>query len=127
MKTSSGELDAHYDAVMTSSPKRVMCLMSDTGGGHRASAQALKDGFEVLYGNSYAINVVDLWSSSSPWPLCNMPKSYFFLVKNPWLWRLSFRCSEPEILHEALFTVGKDCDCASSSSLVFLALLMFAS
>ena len=25
--------------------KRVMCLMSDTGGGHRASAQALKDGF----------------------------------------------------------------------------------
>ena len=52
MKTSSGELDAHYDAVMTSSPKRVMCLMSDTGGGHRASAQALKDGFEVLLKNN---------------------------------------------------------------------------
>ena len=30
--------------------KRVMCLMSDTGGGHRASAQALKDGFHALYG-----------------------------------------------------------------------------
>lgn len=84
--------------------KRVMCLMSDTGGGHRASAQALKDGFEVLYGNDFDINVADLWSSSSPWPLCNMPKSYFFLVKNPWLWRMSFRCSEPELLHEALFT-----------------------
>ena len=50
MKTSSGELDAHYDAGMTSSPKRVMCLMSDTGGGHRASAVALKDAFEALYG-----------------------------------------------------------------------------
>lgn len=57
-----------------------------------------------MFGDSFAIHVVDLWSSSSPWPLCNMPKSYFFLVKNPWLWRLSFRCSEPEILHEALFT-----------------------
>ena len=34
----------------TQDRKRVMCLMSDTGGGHRASAQALKDGFEVLYG-----------------------------------------------------------------------------
>ena len=56
-------------------------------------------------GNYFDINVVDLWSSSSPWPLCNMPKSYFFLVKNPWLWRMSFRCSEPEVLHEALFTV----------------------
>lgn len=84
--------------------QRVLCLMSDTGGGHRASAQALKDGFETLYGDTYEINVVDLWSSSSPWPLCNMPKSYFFLVKNPWLWRLSFRCSEPEVLHEAIFT-----------------------
>lgn len=84
--------------------KRVMCLMSDTGGGHRASATALKDGFEVLYGDKFDMNVVDLWSSSSPWPLCNMPKSYFFLVKNPWLWRMSFRSSEPELIHETVFT-----------------------
>lgn len=56
-------------------------------------------------GDKFDINVVDLWSTSSPWPLCNMPKSYFFLVKHPWLWRMSFRCSEPELLHEAMFTV----------------------
>ena len=49
--------------------KKVLFLMSDTGGGHRASATALRDGFEVLYGDKYEINVVDLWSSSSPWPL----------------------------------------------------------
>ncbi|KFM25763.1 putative monogalactosyldiacylglycerol synthase, chloroplastic [Auxenochlorella protothecoides] len=29
--------------------------MSDTGGGHRASAQALKAGFEELYGDAYKI------------------------------------------------------------------------
>ena len=34
-----------------------------------------------ILGNDFDINVADLWSSSSPWPLCNMPKSYFFLVK----------------------------------------------
>eukprot|EP00982_Pelagococcus_subviridis_P009052 30897-Pelagococcus_subviridis.AAC.14 len=99
--SSEGSLEFTREPAPVSSlaiKKHVMCLMSDTGGGHRASAQALKDG------DSFAIHVVDLWSSSSPWPLCNMPKSYFFLVKNPWLWRLSFRCSEPEILHEALFT-----------------------
>lgn len=83
--------------------KRILCLMSHTGGGHKASAQALKDGFECVFGNTYDVNIVDLWSSHSPWPLCNMPKSYFFLVKNPWLWRLNFRCSEPKIIHETLF------------------------
>ena len=30
-----------------------MVLMSDTGGGHRASAEALKAGFQKLYGDKY--------------------------------------------------------------------------
>lgn len=30
-----------------------MVLMSDTGGGHRASAEALQAGFEQLYGNDF--------------------------------------------------------------------------
>lgn len=29
--------------------------MSDTGGGHRASAEALKSGFQILYGNQYHV------------------------------------------------------------------------
>ncbi|CAL6306654.1 unnamed protein product [Bathycoccus prasinos] len=109
---SRGSGDTNLSEISDSPPKkditvessyRVLCLMSHTGGGHKASAQALKDGFECIYGNSYDVNIVDLWSSHSPWPLCNMPKSYFFLVKNPWLWRLNFRCSEPKIVHETLF------------------------
>lgn len=68
-----------------------------------------------MTGDKFDINVVDLWSSSSPWPLCNMPKSYFFLVKHPWLWRMSFRCSEPELLHEAMFTVRDPSHCHSLS------------
>lgn len=35
--------------------KRVMVLMSDTGGGHRASAEALQAGFEQLYGDDYQV------------------------------------------------------------------------
>ena len=73
-----------------------------------------------MTGDKFDINVVDLWSSSSPWPLCNMPKSYFFLVKHPWLWRMSFRCSEPELLHEAMFTV-RDFSHLHSASLRALA------
>eukprot|EP00951_Prasinocladus_malaysianus_P024764 scaffold215059_cov37-Prasinocladus_malaysianus.AAC.1 len=36
-------------------PKRVLIMMSDTGGGHRASAQAIKAGFEQLYGKKYQV------------------------------------------------------------------------
>jgi 1,2-diacylglycerol 3-beta-galactosyltransferase len=37
---------------------RVLILMSDTGGGHRASAEALRAGFQQLYGDRYRIDVV---------------------------------------------------------------------
>ena len=30
--------------------------MSDTGGGHRASAEAIKSGFQLLYGNQYHVS-----------------------------------------------------------------------
>ena len=36
--------------------KRIMVLMSDTGGGHRASAEALKAGFDTLYGDKYKVH-----------------------------------------------------------------------
>jgi len=36
-----------------------MCLMSDTGGGHRASAQALRDAFELLYGATRLTRYLD--------------------------------------------------------------------
>ena len=32
-----------------------MVLMSDTGGGHRASAEALQAGFEQLYGDDFQV------------------------------------------------------------------------
>jgi 1,2-diacylglycerol 3-beta-galactosyltransferase len=57
-------------------------------------------------GDKFSVDIVDLWSSCSPWPFCEMPKSYFFLVKNPWLWRMNFRCSEPRFMHEVMFKVS---------------------
>ncbi|CAN0484109.1 unnamed protein product, partial [Laminaria digitata] len=34
-----------------SRPKRILILMSDTGGGHRASSQALTAALEDIYGD----------------------------------------------------------------------------
>ena len=79
--------------------KRVLILMSDTGGGHRASAQALRDTFERLYGSEFEVVILDLWTDSSPWPMNQMPKGYSFMVRYPFLWRLNFRGFWPSWVH----------------------------
>jgi hypothetical protein len=33
----------------------VLILMSDTGGGHRASAEALRDAFRIEFGDAYKV------------------------------------------------------------------------
>lgn len=35
--------------------KNVLILMSDTGGGHRASAEAIRDAFQLEYGDEYRV------------------------------------------------------------------------
>lgn len=37
--------------------KNVLILMSDTGGGHRASAEAIKDAFRLEFGDKYRVNL----------------------------------------------------------------------
>ena len=66
-----------------------MILMSDTGGGHRASAEALKAGFKARYGDEFSVDSVDIWTEHTPWPFNQLPKSYGFLVKHAMLWRVS--------------------------------------
>lgn len=75
-------------------------LISDTGGGHRASAMALKGAIEHMYGPSkYEITIVDIWSKHTPWPHNQFPKSYNTMVKYPILWRLTYGITAPKIVH----------------------------
>lgn len=37
-------------------PKKVLILMSDTGGGHRASAEAIRAAFNQEFGDEYQVN-----------------------------------------------------------------------
>ncbi|CAG9464454.1 unnamed protein product [Pedinophyceae sp. YPF-701] len=78
---------------------RIMMLISDTGGGHRASARAVKEAIESLYGAKYDISIVDLWKKHTPWPYDRMPDSYSTLVKYPILWRISFNLFKPKLTH----------------------------
>lgn len=45
------------NAVENESPKKVLILMSDTGGGHRASAEAIKAAFNEKFGDEYQVRL----------------------------------------------------------------------
>jgi 1,2-diacylglycerol 3-beta-galactosyltransferase len=69
-------------------PERILILMSDTGGGHRASAQALKAGFGELYGDRFQIDIIDMISDHLIWPINQLPRMYpFFSNDAPWMWK----------------------------------------
>jgi len=67
--------------------KRVLILMSDTGGGHRASAQALEDAFHMLFPGRVECDIVDVWTDHSAWPYNKVVPVYRSLQKHPNLWR----------------------------------------
>ena len=46
----------------------VQILMSDTGGGHRASANSLRDAFDVLHPGKIECDIVDIYTDYGPWP-----------------------------------------------------------
>lgn len=67
-------------------PMKMLVLMSDTGGGHRASAQALETAFHQMHGSQASVIIVDFWTSVAGFPFHNFPKQYTYLAKRPWLW-----------------------------------------
>lgn len=90
---------------------RIMCLYSDTGGGHRASAEALKNACEQLFGKrNVKFDVVDLWSEVAPYPLTLLPQTYSFMVQHPFLWRFNYTSFYPKAVHQPVL--------ASVSSLI---------
>lgn len=71
-------------------PTRVLLLISDTGGGHRASADALAAAFAALYPGRVETRVVDFWTEIAGRPFDKFPEGYSFLAKNPPLWRAAW-------------------------------------
>ncbi|CAN1159327.1 Monogalactosyldiacylglycerol synthase 2, chloroplastic [Linum perenne] len=79
--------------------KNVLILMSDTGGGHRASAEAIRDAFKLEYGDEYRVIVKDVWKEYTGWPLNDMERQYKFMVKHVQLWKVAFHSTSPKWIH----------------------------
>ncbi|KAJ6847708.1 monogalactosyldiacylglycerol synthase, chloroplastic [Iris pallida] len=107
--TGGAEIAAEEDGVPTDAgigseqAKKVLILMSDTGGGHRASAEAIKAAFNQEFGDEYQVFVTDLWTDHTPWPFNQLPRSYNFLVKHGTLWRMTYYGSAPKLVHQPHF------------------------
>jgi 1,2-diacylglycerol 3-beta-galactosyltransferase len=76
------------------SSKRFLFIISDTGGGHRASANAVKDALISLYGSSVEVDTVDLFVEMNCWPFDRFPDWYpLFVSKSGLPWAISFYLS----------------------------------
>lgn len=70
----------------------VQLLISDTGGGHRASANALRDAFDVLHPGKIKCDIVDIYTEYGPfWPYNQYPAVYKFMAKYPITWDLFYK------------------------------------
>jgi len=84
----------HSSLYMQSSPAQkgtIQVLMSDTGGGHRASANALRDAFDVLYPGQIQVDIVDIYTDYGPfWPYNEYVELYKIMAKYSFLWKIFY-------------------------------------
>ncbi len=84
--------------------KKVLILMADTGGGHRACADALRTAISTRYAGVLRADAIDVWSQVAPWPLSRAPRASQPLVdRAPWLWRRIYEAGESPRITEAIF------------------------
>lgn len=62
-------------------------LMSDTGGGHRASAEAIARALEEEHPGRWEVEILDIWTKYAAWPYKNFVRYYAYVAKRPVLWR----------------------------------------
>uniref|UniRef100_A0A7N1A426 monogalactosyldiacylglycerol synthase n=1 Tax=Kalanchoe fedtschenkoi TaxID=63787 RepID=A0A7N1A426_KALFE len=94
-----GDLTTELVQLGAQRTKNVLILMSDTGGGHRASAEAIRDAFRLEFGDEYSIYVKDVWKEYTGWPLNSMESQYKFMVKHVQLWNVAFHSTSPKWIH----------------------------
>jgi len=80
--------------------KRVLFLLSDTGSGHRAAAQAIDEALQHLYPHGYHSFMDDVWQKHTPYPCNQIPPTYpWFSSQGLGWWKLMWRLTVPSVIH----------------------------
>lgn len=93
-------------------PLKVLFLSADTGGGHRASAEALGKQFMIQFpGSTYEL--ADLWSDHGVLPYRTLVPTYKRMSSRPWEWRFFYHLSNTKLnevganIHSKLTCFGR--------------------
>lgn len=74
--------------------KQVLILMSDTGGGHRAAAEAIREALTAHHAEAVNVTLVDVFRDYSPFPLNHAPELYpWWINRGKLTWRMGYRLS----------------------------------
>lgn len=79
------------------SQKRVLFLLSDTGGGHKASAKAIKGALDLMYPGKFTCEIEDMWTDHGKWPFNKMVPGYQWLARHKvgnGIWKLLYSSSQ---------------------------------
>lgn len=72
-------------------PRRILIFFSDTGGGHRAAAEALREAFQARFADAYDVRLADGILKGARWPLSLAPKAYLPTTnETPWAYGAVF-------------------------------------
>ena len=79
--------------MIVSPSSTILILMSDTGGGHRAAAEAIRDALCARFGDRYQVVLEDLFVQAR-WPAPLLPRIYPpWVNKMAWSWGAMFHSS----------------------------------
>ncbi|MDP4038835.1 MAG: glycosyltransferase [bacterium] len=72
----------------------IILLFSDTGGGHRSVAEAIKEAIELKYPGQADIEMIDFIKVVGRTPLNKIPDLYPWMVRVPKAWELGFKITD---------------------------------
>lgn len=94
--------------------KRVLFLMSDTGGGHRAAAEAIEAALKARHPGACRFELVDVWKYYTPFPFNYSPETYGPTIRwGKHAWKLGYKLTNtPQastaVMDSAYNTLFKD-------------------
>ncbi len=75
--------------------QRIVILFSDTGGGHRASGEAIQEAISLRKGEAVQVSMVDVFTKYTPYPFNRFPAWYPQIVaRGIRLWGTGFKVSD---------------------------------
>jgi 1,2-diacylglycerol 3-beta-galactosyltransferase len=93
--------------------KRVLILMSDTGGGHRAVANAVRDALTIKYGDAVQTEIIDGLKEYTPAPIKYAPEIYpIWIARSKGSWGLAHNITDTQfrarsVTRTAYITLGR--------------------